>query len=125
MIPLLVGAAIGAGLGILQSIQKEKADKAAREEQRRYNMYAPIFGQAPKPLGAAYNGQAGDIIGGGLTGAGMGQNFMQSQALMKLLGQGGNGGGDTTTPQSTGPIAQYETPGAPPAQQPNFYNYMQ
>ncbi|HYX39936.1 MAG TPA: hypothetical protein VE954_43120 [Oligoflexus sp.] len=73
----LATAAVSAYMGN----QQQKAQTDARKEQARFNAWAPLFGQAPKPLGAEQDQVTPAILQGAMSGY---QMMAQHQMNQKL-----------------------------------------
>jgi uncharacterized protein HemX len=73
MLPL----AIGLGVGALQGLQQQQQAEKDRKLQAITAQYSPWTHMAPQPVKEA--NMLGAVAGGGLTGAGIGQNMQAAE----------------------------------------------
>lgn len=85
-------AVIAAGVGLLQGMQQDRANKQAMKLQAEQNRYAPLFGQAP---GGFQPMSQGNALSGALAG-GMGgwQTAMNYEMMKNAMGSGGGSTGN-------------------------------
>jgi hypothetical protein len=109
----------GAVISAYMAHQQQKAQNDARKEQARFNMYAPIFGQAPQPLGAAQDKVTPAVLQGALSGYQMMAQHQMNQKMENYYDK--MSANDSANPNASIPISEAFAPtanlyaAAPPA----------
>lgn len=87
-------ALVAAGIGIMQGMKQDRANRAAMRQQAEMNRYAPLFGRAPGQLQQLSTSNA---LQGGLAGGMGGMQAQMNYDMMKQMMNSNNSGQPTFT----------------------------